>query len=200
MSFYIDLVSAHPLLMAMAQFMVLGTLGEMVSKWVVAKRLFMPFSAPLVLYKMAEWALLAVCIKYAFMGFTGFVDSLVSHGYLPELNRFTRALAISVTMNLQFGLFLVIFHRILDNLAAEEPGWQNIDKGLFSLIWFWIPAHTVTFMLPRPYQIGLAALWSVALGLILGFYAKGASPAKEVPAEGKEGDSLHYSSKLAKTR
>ena len=200
MSFYIDLVSAHPLLMAMAQFMVLGTLGEMVSKWVVAKRLFMPFSAPLVLYKMAEWALLAVCIKYAFMGFTGFVDSLVAHGYLPELNRFTRALAISVTMNLQFGLFLVIFHRILDNLAAEEPGWQNIDKGLFSLIWFWIPAHTVTFMLPRPYQIGLAALWSVALGLILGFYAKGASPAKEVPAEGKEGDSLHYSSKLAKTR
>lgn len=172
MDFYIDAVMSHPLMMAMAQFALLGTLGEMVSKWVVAKRVFMPFGFRMVLYKMAEWALLAVCIKYAFTGFTGFVDSLVAHGYLPELNRFTRALAISVTMNLQFGLFLVIFHRILDNLAAEEPGWQNIDKGLLSLIWFWIPAHTVTFMLPKPYQIGLAALWSVALGLILGFYAK----------------------------
>jgi hypothetical protein len=39
-----------------------------------------------------------------------------------------------------------------------------------SLLWFWIPAHSVTFALPKPYQIGLAAIWSVALGIILGFY------------------------------
>jgi hypothetical protein len=31
-----------------------------------------------------------------------------------------------------------------------------------------IPAHTITFSLPADYQIRLAALWSLALGLILG--------------------------------
>jgi uncharacterized membrane-anchored protein len=61
-------------------------------------------------------------------------------------------------------------HRILDNLIARKVNWKYIDKGLLSLLWFWIPAHTVTFTLPRPYQIGLAAVWSVMLGIILGFY------------------------------
>jgi len=35
-----------------------------------------------------------------------------------------------------------------------------------------VTAHTITFMLDRPYQIGLAAVWSVVLGIILGFYNK----------------------------
>ena len=73
-------------------------------------------------------------------------------------------------MNLQFGPFLVIAHRLLDNAIARKNNWANIDKGMLSLLWFWIPAHTLTFILPKPFQIGLAALWSVVLGLILGFY------------------------------
>ena len=73
-------------------------------------------------------------------------------------------------MNLQFGPFLVIIHRILDNGVMRVKNWNNIDKSLLSLLWFWLPAHTVTFMLPTPFQIGLAAVWSVVLGLILGFY------------------------------
>jgi len=64
----------------------------------------------------------------------------------------------------------VLMHRLLDNMVAGVKNWANLDKGFMSLLWFWIPAHTVTFSLPKPYQIGLAALWSVALGVILGFY------------------------------
>ncbi|MBE9511784.1 MAG: hypothetical protein IMY71_12990 [Bacteroidetes bacterium] len=75
-----------------------------------------------------------------------------------------------VTAMVQFGPFLVITHCLLDNLITREKNWDNLDKGLLSLIWFWIPAHTVTFILPKPYQIGLAAVWSVILGLILGYY------------------------------
>jgi hypothetical protein len=37
---------------------------------------------------------------------------------------------------------------------------------------FWIPAHTLTFMLPSEYQVMLAALLSVALGIILNFKKK----------------------------
>lgn len=170
MEWYIASVTAHPILTAMAQFAVLGTLGDAVSKWLVARRFFMPFDARTAALKMLEWALLAICIKYAFVGFNGFVDALAAHGLLPESGRLGRAFAISLTMNLQFGPFLVIAHRLLDNAIARNSNWANLDKGLLSLLWFWIPAHTITFILPKPFQIGLAALWSVALGLILGFY------------------------------
>jgi hypothetical protein len=134
------------------------------------KKIFMPFSFGVLPLKMLEWALLAVCIKYAFVGFQGFIDSLIQHALLPDLSSLCRSFAVSASMNLQFGPFLVIMHRILDNTIAREKNWNNLDKGLLSLLWFWIPAHTITFMLARPYQIGLAAIWSVVLGIILGFY------------------------------
>lgn len=170
MDWYVSAVKAHPITSAMAQFAVLGTLGEVLSKWVVQRRVFSPFGARGTLLRMLGWAALAVCIKYAFTGFVAFVDGLVAHGLLPELGPAGRAFAVSLSMNLQFGPFLVIAHRLIDNAIDGAPNWANLDKGLLSLLWFWVPAHTVTFLLPPDFRIGLAALWSLALGLILGFY------------------------------
>lgn len=170
MGFYIELVKAYPIATAMAQFAALGTLGEMASKWLAARRIFSPFGLRGTLLRMLGWALLAVCIKYAFTGFVAFVDGLISHGLLPEMGAFGRAFAVSLSMNLQFGPFLVISHRLIDNAIDGRPNWANLDKSLLSLLWFWVPAHTVTFLLPLELRIGLAAIWSVALGVILGWY------------------------------
>lgn len=170
MNFYADLVTRYPLATAVAQFALLGTLGDIISKWIISRKFFLPFSGKTLILKMVEWGFLAVCIKYAFTGFHGFIDALTSHELLPDLTLVGRSFAVSASMNLQFGPFLVIMHRLLDNAIAGEKNWKNLDKGLLSLIWFWIPAHTVTFILPRPYQIGLAAIWSVILGILLGFY------------------------------
>ncbi len=161
MNRYIQIVQAYPIITAIVQFAILGTLGDIFSKWIINRRVFFPFGVGVLLLKMTEWSILAVCIKYAFTGFHGFVDSLISHSLIPEPGILGRSFAISLTMNLQFGPFLVIAHRLLDNLISREKNWNNIDKALLTLIWFWIPAHTVTFILPTPYQIGLAALWSV---------------------------------------
>jgi len=170
MESYVAFVIAHPLVSAMIQFALLGTLGDVIAKWIIEKKVSAPFGFGTLLLKMLEWAFLAILIKYAFSGFNGFVDKLVADGMLPELSGPMRAFAVSTTMNLQFGPFLVLMHRLLDNMVAGVKNWANLDKGFMSLLWFWIPAHTVTFSLPKPYQIGLAALWSVALGVILGFY------------------------------
>ncbi|MDA8130424.1 MAG: hypothetical protein M0011_02850 [Elusimicrobia bacterium] len=170
MEWYVELVKTHPITTAMTQFAVLGTLGETASRWLAARRVFAPFGARGTLLRMAGWALLAVAIKYAFTGFVAFIPALTAHGLLPELGAFGTAFAISLAMNLQFGPFLVISHRLIDNFIDGAPNWANLDKAFLSLLWFWVPAHTVTFMLPVHYRIGLAALWSVALGLILGFY------------------------------
>ena len=173
MNWYVDLVKEYPIYSAMIQFALLGTLGDVFSKWMQRKRIFLPYKWSIIFLKMLEWAFLAITIKYAFVGFQGFVDALISHNLVPELGVFGRAFTVSVTMNLQFGLLLVILHRYLDNLIAQQNNWKNIDKGMFSLVWFWIPAHTITFMLDKPYQIGLAAVWSVVLGFILGYYNRG---------------------------
>lgn len=172
MNIYIEFVKTYPIYSAMLQFAILGTLGDIISKWMQKGLIFMPYKFSIILLKMLEWALLAITIKYAFIGFQGFVDSLIEHSLLPDLSLFGRAFSVSVLMNLQFGLLLVILHRFLDNLISQENNWKNIDKGMFSLIWFWIPAHTLTFMLDKPYQIGLAAIWSVVLGIILGYFNK----------------------------
>ncbi|MCF6239827.1 MAG: hypothetical protein L3J74_00610 [Bacteroidales bacterium] len=172
MNTYVDLVTKYPIYSAMLQFAVLGTLGDILSKWMQQNKIFFPYKWSVLLLKMIEWAIIAVTIKYAFVGFKAFVSGLENHHLIPKLGKLAYAFAVSASMNLQYGLFLVLFHRFLDNLIARQNNWKNIDKSMFSLVWFWIPAHTITFMLARPYQIGLAALWSVVLGIILGFYNK----------------------------
>jgi hypothetical protein len=180
MNWYINLVTTQPILTAIVQFAILGTLGEIISRWIIQKSLKYPFTFGMTLWKMVVWSVLAVCIKYAFIGTDGFVQALINHKsadlkpdpLLPQMIQGSIAYAFtkSVLINLQFGLFLVLFHRILDNLVLEVKNWKNLDKGMLSLLWFWIPAHTVTFSLPKDYQIGLAALWSVVLGFILGMF------------------------------
>lgn len=167
---YVTAVKSYPIPMAMIQFAILGTLGEIVSKWLINKSFKYPFSFMISLWKMLEWAILAVGIKYAFQGFGGYTDRLIEHGYLPPMTGLAYAFTLSALMNLQFGVLLVLIHRVLDNLPLKTKNWKNLDKGLYSLLWFWIPAHTLTFMLAPDYRIGLAALWSVFLGLILGFF------------------------------
>ncbi|HOJ17546.1 MAG: hypothetical protein GX452_05400 [Ignavibacteriales bacterium] len=170
MDWYVEFVSKNPIFSAIIQFAILGTLGDLVARWIVSKKIHLPYSKPELFFKLIEWSFLGILIKYAFIGYQGFVESLVAQNYLPEPTPFTRAFFISLTMNAQFGILLVLLHRLLDNLIHKVSNWSNIDKGLLSLIWFWIPAHTVTFLLPPDFRIGLAALWSVVLGLILGYY------------------------------
>ncbi len=172
MNLYLNWVESSPIISAMVQFALLGTLGEIISCWIVTKSFKYPFTIGLTLWKMLVCAVLAIAIKYAFKGFAGFLESLIAADMWPEFAAGTLpyALSLSLMMNLQFGLFLVIIHRVLDNIPLHTKNWKNLDHSMYSLLWFWIPAHTITFLVPDLYKIGLAALWSVALGLILGFY------------------------------
>lgn len=173
MEAYVSFVRAWPISSAMLQFAVLGTLGEAAAAWMRAGRFFPPFSPRVALLKALGWSVLAVCIKYAFAGFTAFVAGLSAKGLLPrESGPLFFAFAVSLSMNLQFGPFLVITHRLIDNGIDGRRNWAGLDKALLSLLWFWVPAHTITFMLPEDFRIGLAALWSLALGIILGFYGR----------------------------
>ena len=168
---YVALVRAWPLPMAMLQFALLGTFGDLLASWLAARRVHWPFDARVLALKLGKWALLAVPIKLAFVGFAGFTDALAAQGWLLDAP-WLRALATSVAINLQFGPLLVLGHRWLNNRITGQRGWAGIDRSLWSLLWFWVPAHALTFASPADYRIGLAALWSCVLGLILGLHTR----------------------------
>ncbi len=170
MDWYVDWVTKHLLLSAFIQFAILGSLGEVLG--VVASKRRPSNKAFEWLLKAVVWGFLGILVKYSFTGFKGFLSALVAKGFLPvacERISILRALSLSFLTNSMFGPLLMVLHRSTDNLITRSRGYKGLEKSLATLAWFWLPAHTVTFALPLEYQIGLAALWSVALGLIMGF-------------------------------
>ncbi|MBK9290461.1 MAG: Mpv17/PMP22 family protein [Bacteroidetes bacterium] len=106
---------------------------------------------------------------------------------------FITALSISTAMNTIYAPVMMTFHRITDTHIAACNGslkaliipipfrrilpaldWDNLWNFVFkkTIPLFWIPAHTLTFLLPEQHQVLFAALLSVALGVILSLAAK----------------------------
>lgn len=167
---YVAWVSTHPFQSAAIQFAILGTLGEVVAASLRNRRFSLPCTPLQLGLKALAWALLGLVIKYGFIGMKGFTQALLDKGLLPAFlgAGVGKAFAISVLTNAFFGPQMMAFHRIEDNLILGEKGFAGIQRAWWTLLWFWIPAHTVTFALPQDYQIGLAALWGLVLGIILG--------------------------------
>jgi hypothetical protein len=170
MEFYLNWVTSYPLLSAAIQFAFLGTLGEIISFSIQKKKLLIPCSWLQLLAKVFAWAILGIVIKYGFAGMKGFTQSLLDHELLPAFlgTGLGWAFAVSVFTNVFFGPQMMVFHRLEDNLILGQKGFQGITNAWKTLIWFWIPAHTITFLLPPDLQISLAALWSLVLGIIMG--------------------------------
>jgi hypothetical protein len=170
MQTYLTWVTENPLLSAAIQFAILGTLGEIISFSIQRKKLVKPCTWLQLLGKMIAWAVLGIVIKYGFAGMKGFTQALLDHHLLPAFlySGLGWAFAVSVFTNVLFGPQMMAFHRLEDNLILGQKGFQGITRAWKTLIWFWIPAHTITFLLPADLQIGLAALWSLVLGIIMG--------------------------------
>lgn len=98
------------------------------------------------------------------------------------------AFSISLLMNTSFAPVFMLLHKVSDTHILEQGGrlkalvtpipFSRILKNLnWDVQWnfvfkktipfFWIPAHTVTFMLPVQWQVLFAALLGVALGILL---------------------------------
>lgn len=163
-------VLAHPYLSAAIQFGLLGTLGELVAASLKARRPTLPCTPLQLLLKVLAWALLGLVIKAGFVGMKGFTRALLDHHILPAFlsSGIGWAFSLSTLTNLFFGPQMMLFHRLEDNLILRRRGFEGMMPAIRTLVWFWIPAHTLTFSLPPEFQVGLAALWSLALGVILG--------------------------------
>jgi hypothetical protein len=180
---FIATTRAHPYLMGMAKFALLGTMGELLSWKVVSGKWRL---AGVRLWQRAQvWAVIGVMLTIAFPLFSAGVEGLLAQGYLPGRGiTWLAAFWKSFFLQAMFAFPFMTFHRITDTLIERGKlfsKWPLIEvyKGIdwdnmfmivgWSIIWFWLPVHTVNFMLPAEFRVIVAALLAIVLGLILGF-------------------------------
>jgi hypothetical protein len=98
------------------------------------------------------------------------------------------AFSISAAMNLIYAPVMMTLHRITDTHIVANRGklgclvkpiafgkiMKELDWGMQwnfvfkkTIPFFWIPAHTITFLMPAEYRVLFAALLGIVLGVLL---------------------------------
>lgn len=105
-----------------------------------------------------------------------------------SLDKLIIAFSISAAMNLIYAPVMMTLHKITDMHILKNGGtihgflkpiqfkshfvnldWKTQWNFVFkkTIPFFWIPAHTITFLLPSEFRVLFAALLGIALGVIL---------------------------------
>lgn len=182
---FVSSTSAHPYIGGFLKFALLATMGEML---VVRLKKGNWEKAPGFIYRVLIWGVLGMVITLIFQVFAGGVNYAIQNGYLiGKDNKFITALLISTIMNLTFAPCFMAFHRFTDTYLdlkfGENVAKPNVDQVAKRIDWsgfigfvilktvpfFWIPAHTITFLLPPEYRVLVAAMLSLVLGILLTF-------------------------------
>ncbi len=200
---FVAATAAQPYLVGFAKFLVLATMGELLARRILGGSWTMPAG---LVWRALVWGFLGAVIVLVFDIFGTGVAASQAKGLLPLAgNRLAFAFLVSAVMNLTFAPSMMLFHRLTDTYidiaalrgkgsrgprAAEviaRIDWRGfVGFVLFRTIpIFWIPAHTITFLLPPEYRVLMAAFLSIALGAILAFAKKKPAPAPK--AARKEG-------------
>jgi len=125
--------------------------------------------------------------------YLGLKDAVVALQGKMSAEKVLVALATSVALNVVYAPVMMTFHKITDTHIIQTGGTLRgfftpipFSKIFINLNWnvqwnfifkktipfFWIPAHTITFLLPPDYQVLFAAILGIALGSILAFANK----------------------------
>jgi len=184
---FLATTKAHPYLMGFVKFAILATMGELLAIRIVSGS----WSAPKGLqWRSLIWGLIGMLVTLIFQIFSGGISFAMAGGYLPGGdNMLLFAFFVGSIMNLTFAPTFMAAHRFTDTwLDLHYEGKKNIrvldvtkriDWNSFvsfvvmkTIPFFWIPAHTITFLLAPEYRVVAAAFLSIALGVILSFAKK----------------------------
>jgi hypothetical protein len=192
--------SSHGILMSFLKFAILATFGESIALR-IKSGVYNENGFGLI-PRAIVWGFLGITIKMAmvifaigvpaFLKYLGFQNPEIHPGNLGIQSIFV-AFSISTAMNLIYAPVMMTFHKITDihiltnggtikgllkpipfGLIFKQIDWDRQWNFVFkkTIPFFWIPAHTITFLLPIDFQVLFAALLGVALGVILSFSSK----------------------------
>ena len=182
---FISITTNYPYIAGFLKFAILATMGDLLayrivtSEWKIRKGF---------LFRAFIWGFLGIIIVLIFNIYGTGIAAAMKSGLLPgEGYPVAFAFFTSTIMNLSFAPTMMGFHRFTDTYADLKfiKGQKNLKLGhvLNEVDWddfvsfvvlktiplFWIPAHTITFLLPPEYRVLMAAFLSIALGAILSF-------------------------------
>lgn len=185
---FIDLTNQYPYLMGFIKVAILATMGELLASRISRGT----YKVKGIILKFIIWGLIGCSFVLVFKLFASGVISLQESYLLPPSyhtfwGRLLSAFLTSTLMNLIFAPTFMAFHRITDTYIELGEGnlikitkikseqviktidWNHFIKFVVfkTIPFFWIPAHTVTFLLPEVYRVLMAATLSIALGIIL---------------------------------
>lgn len=176
-----------PYIMGFIKFAILATMGELMAGRIVKGNYFKPAG---LIWRIVIWGFIGMLITLMFNVFAGGVIAAQAKGFLPfEGTQLAFAFFTSAIMNMFFAPAFMAFHKYTDtylDLKADRGGSISIKDITEAIDWygfvsfvilktipfFWIPAHTITFLLPSEYRVMAAAFLSIALGAILAFAKK----------------------------
>ena len=195
-NFYLEFNQQHGLITAFIKFSILATLGELIGlrikKGYYYKKGFGILPRMIVWGFLGLTIKMAFIIFVSgtpvFLEYSGFkgATQAIQKGF--SLDKVLVAFSISAALNLIYAPVMMTFHKITDIHIISNGGTlkgflRPIKFGeiLINLNWdvqwnfvfkktipfFWIPMHTITFLLPADFQILFAALLGIALGIIL---------------------------------
>ena len=181
-------VAAFPYISGFLKVALLATLGELIKVRGKTGAWKMPFGE--LTAKFIVWGFFGMLFTIAFRIFGAGMKEITVTPIWPfsfengTLNHIFRGFSTSLWINLIFCYPMMLSHEYFNTVIAKKKllGGGEFFAGLNPHVWgsflpktiiyFWIPAHTVTFCLPGDYQILMSAFLSLALGFILTVSAK----------------------------
>lgn len=182
----------HPYLLGFIKTAFLATTGEILASRMTTSNYFSKTGLYL---RFLIWGFLGLGFVLMFHIYAQGVTSAITNQLLPSfgftgfLEKLWTAFLISAIMNLTFAPAFMLLHRITDTYIDLTQGrfkkisihtitthiqWKNYFEFVLlkTIPLFWIPAHTITFLLPEHYRVLMAGVLSIALGLILSLSTK----------------------------
>jgi hypothetical protein len=184
---FMALTEAYPYISGFFKFFILATMGDMLGarvlngQWQKTKGL---------IFKAAIWGIIGMMITLAFTLYSEGVLSSQNVGKLPfQGSNFGHAFFTSAIMNITFAPFMFLFHKFSElYIDAKCSGMKKVTVNelisrvdfnaligfsmLKTIPFFWIPCHTIVFLMPAQYRVVASAFLSIALGLMMAIAKK----------------------------
>jgi len=177
---FIRWTSSFPYVMGFIKFAILATMGELLALRLATRTWKIPNG---LIFKIFVWGMIGLLITFMFSFYATGVSTLFRQENMSFLSTVLQAFLTSAIMNLTFGIVFMAMHRMTDTYIElrvnhEKPTLQTLIETInweafisfvvFKTIpLFWIPAHTITFLLLPHYRVVVAAYLSIILGVIL---------------------------------
>jgi hypothetical protein len=178
---FLALTGKHPFIMGFVKFALLATAGEIIALKISGGLFRFPRG---MLFKMVIWGFIGMAIALMTPVFAAGAAGAQQNGILPGAgSALATAFLTSLLNNLCFGAAMMGFHTLSDTVIElavskekitvheiiTKTSWERYIGFVIlrTLPFFWIPAHTVTYMMPPQYRVFFSAVLSIALGLIL---------------------------------